>query len=82
MLNDIKECLMKLFCLYNKSTKKLRSLKKLIDELDDLLDLDNWQVNRGRWWGIIIIINTLFEIGKNLHSSAKNLQSNLYQLKK
>ena len=31
---------------------------------------------------IIIIINTLFEIGKNLHSSAKNLQFNLYQLKK
>ena len=30
---------------------------------------------------IIIIINTLFEIGKNLHSSAKNAQSNLYQLK-
>ena len=30
---------------------------------------------------IIIIINTLFEIGKKLHSSAKNLQSNLYQLK-
>ena len=30
---------------------------------------------------IIIIINTLFEIGKNLHSSAKNAQFNLYQLK-
>ena len=29
----------------------------------------------------VIIINTLFEIGKNFHSSAKNLQSNLYQLK-
>ena len=30
---------------------------------------------------LLIIINTLFEIGKKLHSSAKNLQSNLYQLK-
>ena len=29
---------------------------------------------------IIIIINTLFEIGKKLDSSAKDLQSNLYQL--
>ena len=35
-------------------------------------------------WLLFIIINTLFEIGKkkNLHSSAKNLQSNLYQKKK
>ena len=41
MLNDIKECLIKLFCLYNKSTEKLRSLKELIDELDDFMDLDN-----------------------------------------
>ena len=31
---------------------------------------------------IIIIINALFEIGKKLHSSAKDLQFNLYQLKK
>ena len=38
-LNDTKECLMKLYYLYNKSTKKLRSLKKLIDELDYLVDL-------------------------------------------
>ena len=31
---------------------------------------------------VFIIINTLFEIGKNLHSSSKNLQSNLHQVKK
>ena len=30
---------MKLYYLYNKSTKKLSSLKQLIDELDDLVDL-------------------------------------------
>ena len=30
---------MKLYYLYNKSTKKLRSLKELIDELDYLVDL-------------------------------------------
>ena len=30
---------MKLYYLYNKSTKKLRSLKELIDELDSLVDL-------------------------------------------
>ena len=38
-----KECLMKLFYLYNKSTKKVRSLKELIDEFDGLMDLtDNF----------------------------------------
>ena len=30
---------------------------------------------------ITVLINTLFEIGKKIHSSAKDLQSNLYQLK-
>ena len=28
-----------------------------------------------------LLLLTLFEIGKKLHSSAKNLQSDLYQLK-
>ena len=39
LLNDIKYCLMKLYYLYIKSTKKLRSLKEPIDELDGLVDL-------------------------------------------
>ena len=39
LLNDIKDCLMNLYYLYNKTTKKLRSLKKLIDEFDGLVDL-------------------------------------------
>ena len=30
---------MKLYYLYNKSTKKLRSLKELVDELDGLVNL-------------------------------------------
>ena len=48
--------------------------------LKHLLKFSVWRL--GRFYGIlIIIINTLFEIGKNLHSSVKNLQSNLYQLK-
>ena len=34
---------MKLYYLYNKNIKKLRSLKELIDELDSLVDLtDNF----------------------------------------
>ena len=41
LLHDIKECLLKLYYLYNKSTKKLRSLKELISELDGLLDLND-----------------------------------------
>lgn len=48
MLNDIKECLMKLHFLYNKSTKKLRSLKELMDELNGLVDLtDNFTEDNG-----------------------------------
>ena len=39
LLNDIKECLMKLYCLYCKSTKKLRPLEELLDELDGVVDL-------------------------------------------
>ena len=39
LLNDIKECLKNLYYLSNKSTKKLRSLKKLINVLDGLVDL-------------------------------------------
>ena len=31
---------------------------------------------------LLFIINTLFEIEKNLHSSTKKLQSNLYPFKK
>ena len=31
---------------------------------------------------LLFIINTLFEIEKNLHSSTKKLQSNLYLFKK
>ena len=41
LLHDIKECLLKLYYLYNKSTKKLQSLKELISELDGLLDLND-----------------------------------------
>ena len=41
LLHDIKECLLKLYYLYNKSTKKLRSLKELISELDGLSDLND-----------------------------------------
>ena len=48
LLNDIKECLLKLYCLYNKSAKKLRSLKELIDEIDGLVDLtDNFVEDDG-----------------------------------
>ena len=39
LLNDIKECWMKLYCLCNKITKKFRSLQELADELDGLMDL-------------------------------------------
>lgn len=41
LLHDIKECLLKLYYLYNKSTKKLRSLKEIISDLDGLLDLSD-----------------------------------------
>ena len=43
LLSDMKNWLMKLYYLSNKNTKKLRSLKELIDELDSLVDLtDNF----------------------------------------
>ena len=44
LLHDVKECLMNTVkYLYYKSTKKLRYLKKLMDELDSLVDLtDNF----------------------------------------
>ena len=39
---------MKLHFLYNKSTKKLRSLKELMDELNGLVDLtDNFTEDNG-----------------------------------
>ena len=38
-LNDIKKYLMKLYYLYKKGTKKLRSLKELVDELGSLVHL-------------------------------------------
>ena len=48
LLNDIKECLKNLYYLSNKSTKKLRSLKKLINVLDGLVDLtDNCVEDNG-----------------------------------
>ena len=64
LLNEIKECLMKLCYLYNKSSKKLGSLKELIDELNNFVDLtDNFiEVDREapikacgiRWTGHLV----------------------------
>ena len=39
LLNDIKECLMKLYYLYEESSTKLRSLNQLVKDLDGLVDL-------------------------------------------
>ena len=47
MLGDIKECLLKLYYLYNKSLKKLRSLKELISELEGLIDLNDNFIDDG-----------------------------------
>ena len=44
------------------------------------IEMMHWPNSSSEYIFIIIIINTLFEIGKKWHSSAKNLQSNLYQL--
>ena len=71
-----KECLIKLFYLYNKSTKKVRSLKELIDEFDGLMDLtDNFiaydcvapiRVYRTRWTELFVkalqLVISKFEI--------------------
>ena len=64
LLNDIKECLTNLNYLNNKSTKKLRSSKKLIGELDRFVDLtDNFIEDDGvapivthgtRWIGYLV----------------------------
>ena len=37
LLSDIKECLLRLYYLYNKSSKKLRSLEELIKDLEGLI---------------------------------------------
>ena len=38
---------MKLYCLYSKSTKKLRPLEELLDELDGLVDLADNLIEEG-----------------------------------
>ena len=41
LLSDIKECLLRLYYLYNKSSKKLRSLEELIKDLEGLIALQD-----------------------------------------
>ena len=51
---------MKLYYLYNKITKKIRSLQEFIDKLDSLVDLrDNFILGNGvapktRWIGYLV----------------------------
>ena len=40
LLRDIKECLMELYHLYKKSSKKLCSFEDLINKLKDLVELE------------------------------------------
>ena len=64
LLNDIKECLMKLYYLYEESSTKLRSLNQLVKDLDGLVDLvDNPTEDNGvapikacgtRWIGHLV----------------------------
>ena len=52
LLSDIKECLLRLYYLYNKSSKKLRSLEELIKDLEGLIkDLE----------GLIALQDSCFE---------------------
>ena len=50
LLNEIKEYLMKSFYLYNKNTKKLRSLKELTDQLDYLVDVTDNFIEMMVWY--------------------------------
>ena len=47
LLGDIKECPLKLYYLYNKSSKKLRSLKELISELEGVIGLNDNFIDDG-----------------------------------
>ena len=81
LLNDIKECLKKLYHLYNKSTKKLRSLREPINELGDFVDLtDNFIKSDGvaplRSFGTRWIAHLIVCIGVSLLPSPPvNLQT-------
>lgn len=43
-MGDIKECLMKMYYLYNKSSKELRSLEGLIYDLQGLVELEGYYI--------------------------------------
>ena len=43
-MGDIKECLMKMYYLYNKSSKELRSLEGLLYDLQGLVELEGYYI--------------------------------------